>query len=302
VYLENTQTSWNFSENRDRCVYENAPLPVERGIKCEQDLERPAVKQLRPTHVQPYPRIASHCKAMNKKETEIMDLDWEQLSEFTRSFFSHSSFKSASSQTADHTTTLGLKWKEAGSKKPSTGTEINSKLLAAALQKKVEFKKEEWEDLKVADLKVADLSTDSYIKAGNSYFKPAATSDWSNFFKAGANEYRKRVEEIMEQREPCVLLLCSPPGAGKSHFSSELAENIKSKFGLRRAFIDGSDDRLVWPPPDLSPISTPLALSPLASAIFFSSSCYHSMSDTRAHTHMHTGGHGIDRNSERRAS
>jgi len=233
---------------------------------------------------------------MNKKETEIMDLDWEQLSEFTRSFFSHSSFKSASSQTADHTTTLGLKWKEAGSKKPSTGTEINSKLLAAALQKKVEFKKEEWNDLKVAD-----LSTDSYIKAGNSYFKPAATSDWSNFFKAGANEYRKRVEEIMEQREPCVLLLCSPPGAGKSHFSNELAENIKSKFGLRRAFIDGSDDRLVWPPPDLSPISTPLSLSPLASAIFFhprvTTACL-----TRAHTHMHTGGHGIDRNSARRAS
>jgi hypothetical protein len=42
-----------------------------------------------------------------------------------------------------------------------------------------------------------------------------------------------------------VLLLCSPPGAGKSHFSNELSELIKSKIGLRRAFIDGSDDRLV---------------------------------------------------------
>jgi hypothetical protein len=39
---------------------------------------------------------------------------------------------------------LGLKWKEAGSEKPS-GTEIKSELLAAALQKQVEFKKEEWE-------------------------------------------------------------------------------------------------------------------------------------------------------------
>ena len=63
---------------------------------------------------------------------------------------------------------LGLKWKEAGSNKPSTGTEIKNKLLAAALQKQVEFKKEEWEVFQVAD-----LSSDSYIKAGSSYFKPA---------------------------------------------------------------------------------------------------------------------------------
>ncbi len=257
MYLENTQTSWNFSENRDRCVYENAPLPVERGIKCEQDLERPAVKQLRPTHVQPYPRITSHCKEMNQKENEIMDLEWEQLSDVTRSFFSHSSIKSASSQTSDHTTIFGLKWKEAGSEKPSTGTEIKNELLAAAVQEKVEFKKEEWEDFKVAD-----LSTDSYVKAGNRYFRPAATSNWSNFFKAGAEEYRKRVEQIMVQTEPCVLLLCSPPGAGKSHFSNELAEKITKNLGLRRAFIDGSDDRLVCPPQALSLISTRLSLSP----------------------------------------
>jgi len=52
VYLENTQTSWNFSENRDRCVYDHAPPPVERGIRSEDDLKRTAVKQLRPTHTQ----------------------------------------------------------------------------------------------------------------------------------------------------------------------------------------------------------------------------------------------------------
>ncbi len=63
---------------------------------------------------------------------------------------------------------LGLKWKEAGSDKPSTGTEIQNELLAAALQKKIEFKKEEWEKFQVAN-----LSSDSYVKAGNRYFKPA---------------------------------------------------------------------------------------------------------------------------------
>ena len=63
---------------------------------------------------------------------------------------------------------LGFKWKETGSEKPATGTEIKNELLAEALQKQVEFKKEEWDKFKVAD-----LSTESYIKVGeNRYFKP----------------------------------------------------------------------------------------------------------------------------------
>jgi hypothetical protein len=66
--------------------------------------------------------------------------------------------------------TLGLKWKQTGSEKPATGTEIKNALLASALQgkKKVDFKKEEWHKFRVTD-----LSSDSYIKAGNCYFKPA---------------------------------------------------------------------------------------------------------------------------------
>ncbi len=67
---------------------------------------------------------------------------------------------------------LGLKWKETGSEKPATGTEIKSKLLAAALQEKVEFKIEEWDKFQVTD-----PSSDSYIKAGNRYFKPAGLAE-----------------------------------------------------------------------------------------------------------------------------
>ena len=63
---------------------------------------------------------------------------------------------------------LGLKWKEAGSEKPSTGTEIKNNLPVAALQKEVEFKKEEW-----VKFQVADLSSNSCIKVGDHYFKPA---------------------------------------------------------------------------------------------------------------------------------
>jgi CHAT domain-containing protein len=63
---------------------------------------------------------------------------------------------------------LGLKWKEAGSEKPCTGTEIKNDLLAAVLQKQVEFKNEEWQNFQVGD-----LCSNSYIKAGDRYFKPA---------------------------------------------------------------------------------------------------------------------------------
>jgi hypothetical protein len=73
---------------------------------------------------------------------------------------------------ANKKSTLGLKWKDAGHEQPSTGTEIKNELLAAALQKKVKFKKEEWEKIQVANLR-----SDSYIKAGNRYFIPAGTKE-----------------------------------------------------------------------------------------------------------------------------
>jgi Ca2+-binding EF-hand superfamily protein len=66
------------------------------------------------------------------------------------------------------TSTAHLKWKDVGSEKPSTGTEIKNEPLAAALQEKVEFKEEEWDQFDLAD-----LSADSYIKAGNHYFTQA---------------------------------------------------------------------------------------------------------------------------------
>jgi hypothetical protein len=63
-------------------------------------------------------------------------------------------------------------WKDVGSE-ISTGTEIKNELLAAALLEKVEFKKEEWDKFHLTD-----LSSDSYIKAGNRYFKPAEKFFW----------------------------------------------------------------------------------------------------------------------------
>ena len=43
----------------------------------------------------------------------------------------------------------------------------------------------------------------------------------------GAEDYREEVKTMMKEKEPCLVLLCSPPGAGKSHFSDELAEEVR---------------------------------------------------------------------------
>jgi hypothetical protein len=78
----------------------------------------------------------------------------------------------------DSTATQGvmhLQWEHVGSEKPSTGTEIMNELLAAALQDKVQFKKEEWEKFHLTN-----LSSDSYIKAGDRYFKPAENIVWKD--------------------------------------------------------------------------------------------------------------------------
>ena len=65
---------------------------------------------------------------------------------------------------------LGLKWQEVGSEKPALGHQVTNEALARRLeQQQLEFTKEEW-----GKFKVLALSDDSYIKAGNRYFRPAA--------------------------------------------------------------------------------------------------------------------------------
>ena len=80
--------------------------------------------------------------------------------------------------------TLGLKWRQTGSEKPATGTEIKNELLACALQEKekVKFKKEEWDKFLVAD-----LSSNSCIKAGNRYFEPAGKKGGGTRARKGAD-------------------------------------------------------------------------------------------------------------------
>ena len=61
----------------------------------------------------------------------------------------------------------GLRWKEAGADRPSSGAKIHNEALASALQEKCEFSPSEW-----CEFEVGDLSFDSYVKVGDGYWKP----------------------------------------------------------------------------------------------------------------------------------
>jgi GTPase SAR1 family protein len=89
---------------------------------------------------------------------------------------------------------LGLKWKEVGFEKPSSGTEIKNELLAATLQNQVEFKKEEWEKFQVK------LSSSSYIKAGEHYFQPAIyTPCIDKLPEVVCTQVARRVDQLLKE-------------------------------------------------------------------------------------------------------
>ena len=72
----------------------------------------------------------------------------------------------------------GLKWKEVGSEKPSTGTELINEKLASELIHKAEFTQEEWDSFGITDLR-----THHFIKSGKRYFKPAVGFQFKSFEK-----------------------------------------------------------------------------------------------------------------------
>jgi hypothetical protein len=129
--------------------------------------------------------------------------------------------------------TLGLKWKEEGSEKPSMGTEIKNELLAAALQRKVEFKKEEW-----GKFQVADLSSDSYIKVRHRYFKPIALLNGREISKEESEKlYESAVQRHKEYFQVADLSGDSYIKAGDHYFkpavSSGCFKQIVAQLNLR---------------------------------------------------------------------
>ena len=97
----------------------------------------------------------------------------------------------------------GLKWIDIGFEKPTSGDEIDNANLATALENKTEFTMEE-----LSQMNVSNLSHHSYIKANDTYFKPAVdyndaanldedhlnadrlkeTQTWANESQAGEKE------------------------------------------------------------------------------------------------------------------
>ena len=117
------------------------------------------------------------------KDTQIPDMEWEELSKFTRSFFSQS----------------------------------------------------------------RKLGSDGAHREDLNWSKcDGRNEDGTN----EADDYRENVKELMMDSEPCVLLLCSPPGAGKSFFAEELAElkkelaELQAKLGNKVGQLSDRDRAL----------------------------------------------------------
>ena len=70
-----------------------------------------------------------------------------------------------------HKPVLGLKWEAVGQLRPTQGQEIENEALAAQFQEQhLEFTKEEWNSFKVDAIQ---MSYESFVKSGDTYYKPA---------------------------------------------------------------------------------------------------------------------------------
>lgn len=161
VYFENSDTSWNFSEMRDRLVLTQAPRSVSCQVSIRDDLKSPAVRAIRPSH--------SFSVVRHDALDGMPRSSWDELDKLTRDYF----------------------------------TRPGTKRLAS------------WKDVQSA--------------VGSGF-----TAD-----------FREEVRGILIKPDPCVVLLVSAPGAGKSHFSDEISQELSKELRLRRAWVDGSNDELL---------------------------------------------------------
>ena len=75
---------------RCRCIFDRAPPNVARTIRVEADLEDSAVKSLRPTHKQPYPRVRRAMDVMSPAGESDLFSSWGKLDQFCTFFFKES--------------------------------------------------------------------------------------------------------------------------------------------------------------------------------------------------------------------
>ena len=94
---------------------------------------------------------------------------------------------------------VALKWEEL-TQKPDAGAELNNDALASDLKGrtgKLEFSKTEWDSFQVSN-----LASDSYIAAGDRYFKPAAITTY--FAGSNWHVFDLKVDQDTKMSESCV--------------------------------------------------------------------------------------------------
>jgi len=151
VFFENVDTSWNFSENRDRCNFSFAPEMLSATIRSTADLSNPRIVMAKPSHITEY----SHCPPAGLCRGDVAGL----LAFFRRSF-------------------------------PCDFLE--------------------------------ELPTSSM-----------------------ARDFREELSSLLEIPDPCVVMVVSPPGAGKTFAMDELTQRLASTERVAVEQFDCSSDVLV---------------------------------------------------------
>jgi hypothetical protein len=278
VFLEGCDTSWNFSENRDRCVLSAAPRGVTDLIATVADLSRPAVRALRPCHeyeLDGDERIARMRRARTWSDPDSATAGAESLA---LSYFADtgapgldaSALRAPKVDPASTRQRRGLQERDGDSSwgawmaedddevaaSPVLGTSAPSAGAAGAAAgrgRRRRGARHRDRDSSVGDIVGNDDDEEGDWDGdgdrdwdGDEDAAPAAVSSPWGTLTVSKSNYRKGIQYLMQRGDPCVVLLVSPPGAGKSHFSKDLAAILaNSDPPLTRAFIDGSDDELV---------------------------------------------------------
>lgn len=202
VYLEDCDTSWNFGENRDRCVLTRAPKSASRLLTCKKDLQRAQLRANRPVH--------EFDVDGNLIEIILSALeDWKSL---------ETTLKAALLPgTQVHGDSDGMQSRD-------------ENVVIDFLKDSMPAPSPEKDGVRIGP-GVNEEST--WLSAGGAH------ESRSN------DDYRERMKELLKQPDPRIVLLVSPPGAGKSHFSDELGKELTKELSLGKAYVDGSDDELV---------------------------------------------------------
>jgi len=142
----------------------------------------------------------------------------------------------------------GMKWRNAGSEKPSKGEELTNERLAAALQQKTEFTQAEWDAFSITGLHV-----NHFVKSGESYFQPVDDEYlhedgplgpiWERIKRIGEEEI-ERTRSGQKTSTTLDTLVNQMKNQSKKLQKAHIVNKLKSNFQKARALkgLDFDDD------------------------------------------------------------